>query len=140
MRYWDSSALVATLVEQPASEQMRMRSLEDPAVVTWWGTPVECVSAIARLAREGAVPGDLPRAVGRLRVARAMWAEIGPSNELREQAIRLVRVHGLRAGDALQLGAALVAANLQPSSMEFVTLDSRQADAAEKEGFRIAGA
>jgi hypothetical protein len=46
-------------------------------------------------------------------------------------------VHELRAGDALQLAAAIVASDHQTSAMEFVTLDRRLADAADKEGFRV---
>jgi hypothetical protein len=52
--------------------------------------------------------------------------------------MRLLRVHPLRAGGALQLAAAIIAADFQPNALEFVTLDARQADAAEREGFRIA--
>lgn len=51
--------------------------------------------------------------------------------------MRLLRVHRLRAADAVQIAAAIVAADFQPGSLEFVTLDVRQADAAEREGFRV---
>ncbi len=43
--------------------------------------------------------------------------------------------HPLRAADALQLGAAIVAADGDTASLEFVTLDRRLADAALREGF-----
>jgi hypothetical protein len=59
---------------------------------------------------------------------------------VKEQAIRLTRIHPLRAAGALQLAAAIVAANFQPRSLEFVTLDMRQARAAEAEGFPLAPA
>ena len=39
--------------------------------------------------------------------------------------------------DALQLGAAIVAAEGEPASLEFATLDRRLADAAAREGFQI---
>ncbi len=52
-------------------------------------------------------------------------------------AERLVETHPLRAADALQIGAALVAAESEPEALEYVTLDSRQAEAAEREGFRV---
>ncbi|MGB3551121.1 MAG: hypothetical protein WA993_10545 [Candidatus Binatus sp.] len=48
--------------------------------------------------------------------------------------------HSLRAADALQLGAALVAADGDPQSLELVTLDRRLADAARREGFPVLGA
>ena len=49
-------------------------------------------------------------------------------------------VHPLRAADALQLGAALVATDLDPAGLELVTFDERPALAALKEGFSVPGA
>jgi predicted nucleic acid-binding protein len=140
MRYWDSSAILPMFVDQVASAAMRELSAEDAAVATWWGTPVECVSGLARLEREGALDGmSLGEALANLRRDSAGWTEIGPSAELRQHAIRLVRVHGLRSGDALQLAAAVIASDFRPSTLDFVTLDRRQAEAAEREGFRVMG-
>ena len=50
-----------------------------------------------------------------------------------------VETHPLRAADALQVGAALVAAEESPATLEFVTLDRKLAVAAEREGFRVVG-
>jgi len=72
-----------------------------------------------------------------LRLAAATWTEVLPSSQVREQAIRLLRVHPLRAADASQLAAAIVASDFRPSALEFVTLDSRLAESAEKEGFTV---
>jgi predicted nucleic acid-binding protein len=47
--------------------------------------------------------------------------------------------HPLRAADALQLGSAIVAADGDPSSLEFVTFDRRLAEAALREGFPVLG-
>jgi predicted nucleic acid-binding protein len=58
---------------------------------------------------------------------------------VRRHAERLVENHPLRAADALQLGAALTAAENDPTSLDFVTLDRQQAAAAEREGFRVLG-
>ena len=54
-----------------------------------------------------------------------------------ESDTRRLETHPLRAADALQVGAALVAASGDPASLEFVTLDQRQAEAASREGFRV---
>lgn len=138
MRYWDSSAVIPLLVSEDSSAKMEDRLRDDPAVVTWWGTMVECASALARLEREGALATDDVRdALARSREAAEGWIEVPASSDVREQAMRLLRVHPLRAGDAVQLAAAIVAADFQPGTLEFVTLDTRQADAAEREGFRI---
>jgi predicted nucleic acid-binding protein len=49
----------------------------------------------------------------------------------------MLRVHPLRAADALQLAAATVAAEHDPSSLELVCLDQRLSEAAGKEGFPL---
>ncbi len=59
---------------------------------------------------------------------------------VREAAIRFLRVHPLCAADALQLAAAFIAADRQPSSLELVTLDDGLAAAARKEGFVVLAA
>jgi len=111
---------------------------DDPAIATWWGSSVECVSAIARLERESALDGaDVRDAMERLKEAAQLWAEVPPNPPVRDQAIRLLRLHRLRAGDALQLAAAIVASDFEPGTLEFVTLDARQAAAAEREGLRV---
>jgi hypothetical protein len=43
----------------------------------------------------------------------------------------------LRAGDALQLAAALVAANDRPHAHEFLSGDVRLREAATREGFKV---
>ena len=60
-----------------------------------------------------------------------------PSQRVGQAAQRLLRVHPLRAADALQLAAAVVAADGEPGSMPFVTLDDRLALAAQREGFPV---
>jgi len=106
----------------------------------WWGSQVECVSALARLEREGVLDElTVSLALGRLRQLASTWQEIDASDALREAAVRFVRVHPLRTADALQLAAAYLASERRPSSLEFVTLDERLAIAARKEGFAVTG-
>ena len=138
MKFWDSSALIPLIVGETTSERMLSVADADPFFVVWWGTHVECVSAIARLGREGKIdgPGTLEAFRG-LDGLSSFWSEIDPSPVLRDIAIRLLRVHILRAGDALQLAAAVVAAENHPPSLEFVCLDERLSEAAMKEGFRV---
>ncbi len=138
VRYWDTSAIVPLLVREAATATVEDAYRADPEVVTWWGTPVECVSALARLEREGALGGaDFRTAGERLSALELAWAEVQPSDRVRTIAVRLLRVHALRAGDALQLAAALVAAEDHPASLEIVTLDERLSRAAEREGMRV---
>jgi hypothetical protein len=56
---------------------------------------------------------------------------------VRQLGIRLLRVHPLRAADAIQLAAATVAAEERPSTLGLVTLDARLGVAAEREGFLV---
>lgn len=73
----------------------------------------------------------------RLKQLAGGWHEVEPSEILRESAMRFLRVHPLRAADALQLAAAFMAAERRPTSLQIVTLDERLADAARKEGFGL---
>ena len=54
-----------------------------------------------------------------------------------ERAQRVLDLHALRAADAAQLAAALVASGERPRELPFVTLDRRLAEAAEREGFPL---
>ena len=113
---------------------------EDPVVVTWWGTRIECASALARLERDGDMAQDQVRvAFERLDAASATWIEVPAQDDVRDQSIRLLRMHPLRAAGATQVAAALVASAFTPRSLAFVTLDQRQGSAAEREGFPVLG-
>jgi uncharacterized protein len=136
VKFWDASAIVPLLVQEPATRRMQALAARDTDLLVWWGSQVECISALSRVERTGAL--DLKRAalaVDRLAQLADVWHEIEPSEIVRESAIRFLRVHPLRAADALQLGAAFVAAERRPASLQVVTLDKRLADAARKEGF-----
>ena len=139
MKYWDASGIVPLLVRQGRTQDMQQLLALDPAIVTWWGTPVECLSALMRLGREGRLTAeDLHAAERRLQELRHIWDEVLPGEACRRMAERLLRVHSLRAADALQLAAALIAADHDPSRLEFVCLDQRLCDAGRKEGFPLA--
>lgn len=138
MRFWDSSALVPLLVPEASTERLTALMREDPATAVWWTTPVECASAVARLAREERMSRyATAQAVELLTTARRGWSEVPPTDRVRDQAMRLLRLHPLRAADALQLAAALVLAEHDPRTLPFVTLDERLALAAEREGFAV---
>ena len=140
MRFWDASAIVPLLMHETETAAMQALAAGDPTMLVWWATEVECASAIARLEREGAL--DEPSAVdafARLSRLATGWHEVDPSDGVREAAVRFLRVHPLRAADALQLAAAYVAAERRPSSLELVTLDERLTTAARKEGFALIG-
>jgi predicted nucleic acid-binding protein len=139
MRFWDSSAIVALVVDEPRHQESLDALSSDAAMLVWWATPVECLSAFARRERDGSLNTTALRAASqRLQALSEQWHEVLPTNVVRSIAARMLRVHPLRAADALQLAAAVVAAENDPPSLEVVSLDERLIEAAAKEGFRIA--
>ncbi len=136
--YWDTSALVPLLVQETQTLLARRLLVEDPQVITWWGTRVECASALARLEREDAMsPPGVDSARALLGEFCLTWAEVNATDEVREHAQRLLLRHPLRAADALQLGAALVWADARPRGQGFASLDGRLSLAARGEGFSL---
>ena len=138
MRFWDSSAIVPLLVAEATSAAVMEAYEHDPEMIAWWATDAECVSALARLEREGSLsPPSMTDGLRRLDGLVRSWREVQPAAVVRETAIRLLRVHSLRTADALQLASAIVAAEGHPASLPLVTLDERLAQAAEREGFVV---
>ncbi len=138
MRFWDSSAVIPLTVTEASTDGILATAEQDPVMCVWWATEVECVSALARLERDGALTDTGMRgALERLDLLAESWNEVQPVAAVRTAARRLLRVHALRAADALQLAAAVVAAEGQPASLEVVTLDERLAAAARREGFTV---
>ena len=140
MRFWDSSAIVPLMVVEAGSARVRNWFDSDSEIIVWTLTRVELLSAIARRRREES------RSAAMLTVARRNilrdwdgWSEITTVELVRRHAERLVESYPLRAADALQLGAALIAAEGDPTNLELVTLDRNLADAAEREGFAVLG-
>lgn len=137
MRFWDASAVAPLVIEEPTSEAMRDVLSGDPDIATWWATWVECSSAISRRSRASRDRERATRSREKLEMLAGGWFEIQPSLELRTLAGNLLDAHPLRAADALQLAAAPRWCGGEPEGREFVVLDRRLCDAAEKEGFSI---
>ena len=138
MKFWDSSAVLPLLADKPTRESMLQILQEDPQVLIWWGTPIEIASALARLEGEKSMSAvEFSTALSMARRLADSWHEIVPSDAVRRTAERLLRTHPLRAADSLQLAAALIAADHDPSSLEIVCLDARLTSAARREGFIV---
>ncbi len=138
MRFWDTSALIALVISESGTSRARRWLREDPHVIVWTLTRVELISALARRRREA------PSAAPSLLAARRdllgawdRWSEVTAVEAVRRHAERVVETHPLRAADALQIAAAIVAAEDDPTGLPFVTFDREMAAAAEREGFRI---
>lgn len=138
MRFWDSSAIVPLILSDATSRPLKQLVEPGGLMMVWWGTPVEVVSAVARRVREGVLdPNLITESRTRLAGLAEVWQEIEPSDQLRSLAERAVRLHALRAGDALQLAAASIVSEGQHGSIEVITLDRRLRNAAERESFVV---
>ncbi|HVY38381.1 MAG TPA: type II toxin-antitoxin system VapC family toxin [Polyangia bacterium] len=138
MRFWDASAVVPLIVQEPNSDLVRQWLVEDDEVVLWALTRLEIASAIERRAREGRLS-----AAQRAAALRRMTAFAGLANEVtdvlsvRSKSLALLARHPVRATDAEQLGAALVVADPDPAALTMVVLDRQLADAAVREGLDV---
>ena len=134
--FWDSSALLVLLVDQPGTKEVRR--LPAAGRVVWWGTRIECLSAVQRLRREGRLTEKetllLEEDLGRL---LSQTIEIQPREAVRVRAERLLRIHPLRAADAFQLASAMAFFEDKPAGERFVCLDQRLSLAARAEGFTV---
>ena len=138
MRFWDTSAIVPLCVTESATARVRRLVEADPSLVVWWATRTECVSALARLRREGALTDTDERHARRvLEALAAEWAEVSPSERLRRRTERLLAMHTLRAADAFQLAAALLWSRGDTATHAVVSFDARLREAAAREGFLI---
>jgi predicted nucleic acid-binding protein len=137
VRFWDASALVPLVLDQPRTQQAHELYADDPELVVWWGSVIECASVIARLHREEIISAREEAQARRLLTSlKASWFEVQPGEAIREQALRILRLHPLRAADALQLAAATEWGG-SPSHGHFVSFDERLNAAAQREGFTV---
>ncbi len=138
MKFWDASAIVPLCLDEPWTPLLTQVLAEDPLMIVWWGSMVECWSAFARLRRDGIFQtSDEEQARALLARLATVWTEILPSQAVRDHAAHALQWHPLRAADGLQLAAALVWVQGQSSGQPFVCLDHRLRAAAQREGFLL---
>ncbi len=138
MKFWDSSAITPLLVVEADSTLREKQLSTDSDILVWFGTLAEVESSLARRKRNGKLPPEAElRARRHFDELSAHWTEVTPTNEVRARAVRLLRVHPLRAADAFQLAAALIFCREQPQRLPFLTADQRLRTAAHLEGFSI---
>ena len=138
MRFWDSSALIPLLVLEEQSQYCIDALGQDSDVLVWTMTKIEVFSAICRRLRDGSLGQEtFDAAVYRLHDLFDSVYEIVAIPRVKARALRLLRVHPLRAADALQLAAVLVATEENTNRLPVVCFDDRLAVAARLEGFEI---
>lgn len=124
MKFWDTSALVPLIIDEPTSAAMQAVLSKDPDVLVWMLTSVELLSTLGRLGRVSPELTDvLPSTRSEAMDLFGRWAVVTHIEGVRRRAERLVGVHPLSAADAMQLGAAQMASGDRPETLHFVTLD-----------------
>ncbi len=131
------------LTEEQHSDGSRIIYRGDPDVVAWQFTETEAVSALTKLTRGHPPLSEDARdeALERLDRLASRWEIVRTFDEAKLGAVRaharaLMLRHPLRAGDALQLAAALNYFD-PPYRRGFVVIDGALADAAQAEGFTV---
>lgn len=140
MNFWDTSALLPLYIQEKTTAVVRKikEKLSDDEFVLSVLTPVEFFSALCRMYREGKMTREvLNESFERFNLMVESSQVVSDIDAISTSALRALRVHPLRSADALQLAAALLACLGEPSLHTFVTLDSKLAEAAAKEGFNV---
>jgi predicted nucleic acid-binding protein len=138
MKFWDTSAIIPLIIDQACSSEIKEIFKPDTRMVVFWGTYIECHSALSRLHRENILTREgLRDAIKLLDVLNNYWTEILPGNLLKEQSVRVISIHGLKTLDSLQLASALIWTNKNPKGNGFVSLDRQLREAAGREGFNV---
>jgi predicted nucleic acid-binding protein len=95
-------------------------------------------SALQRLHRERFLSsGELSTSLRRLSAMSEASLDVVPTESVRALAATVLERHDLRAGDALQLAAALLLCREHPRGRAFVCFDAKLAGAADAEGFTV---
>ena len=116
---------------------MRELAAIDHEIVVWTLTLIEVISGVWR--RDPAAYTEASRAAAAQSVTKAdgEWAKVADVRTVVTVAKNMAKRHRLRAGDTIQLSAALLASEGYPSRLPFVTLDRELASAARAEGFPV---
>ncbi len=138
MKFWDSSALVALLVKEKETRYCLKTLSDDQEMLVWCLSKVEVISALCRRLRDGAFgEEEFQKAKGHLNDLIERAYEVQAFEKVRARALRLLEVHPLRAADACQLAAVLVATQEDPHRLAMVCFDQNLKNAALKEGFIV---
>ena len=135
--FWDTSALLPLCATQRTTP-IAVRYRDEYGIVAWWAVGVELASGLARLQRMQYL--DPVTYVSAKQLAAEVVSSafiISPVQRIADNAAELVERHQLRAGDGLQLAAALHWCDHHPRQRVFLTGDHQLASAAAVVGFDV---
>lgn len=138
MRFWDSSAIIPLLVLEKQTEYCINAFKADKEIMVWTMSRIEVFSALCRRLRENALNEEsFESANKRINDLFDIAFDIVSISKVKERALRLLRVHPLKAADALQLASALVATQEDTSRLPIMCFDEMLKQAARREGFVV---
>ncbi|MEW6776212.1 MAG: type II toxin-antitoxin system VapC family toxin [Bdellovibrionota bacterium] len=139
MLYWDSSALVASLLAEERTGEVRSFAARHGDLRSYTAilTPLEVESAIQRRLKERSLS---PQQAARARLLAIDFRKrtylATADQDVLDGALHLQKIYGLRPGDAVQLASARAGTG-NPSTVHFLCLDEELNDAARQEGFNV---
>jgi len=81
--FWDSSAIIPLCVDELRTKVIKNIVKKDDSMVAWWGSPVECFSAFARLRRDNFLSASEEDRVRQLiHMLSTSWTQIEPSHKI----------------------------------------------------------
>jgi len=139
MIYWDSSAVVASILNEKTGKDVDkfVASIPESRFYTAIITPLEIESALQRKLREKSISAK-GADTGRVTAAEFRKAAflVAAEHNVLDAALHLQKIYGLRPADAVQLASARVGTE-NPSKVHFLCLDSKLNEAAKREGFHV---
>jgi len=139
--FLDSTAFIKLFVQEAGTDLIirLMEATEDNRKLISAGTPLEVYAALKRRERIGGIAVEdceAARNILRVEAARMVQQPLNPA--VLEAARQVLDHHELRAVEALQLGAAVVAREMfQGMEIVFVSADHRLLEAAKAEHFEV---
>ncbi len=139
MLYWDSSAIVASILNEESGVEIDnyAKSISDSKIYTAMITPLEIESALQRRLREQSITikeADTGR-ITATEFRKTTFLIVTDQNVL-DMALHLQKIYGLRPADVIQLASARIGTE-NPSTVHFLCLDNRLNEAAKQEGFNV---
>ncbi len=138
MIYWDSSALVASLVLEDATQKISeaLEELDEERSYTTMITPLEVESAIQRKLKERSLTPKQANEARKLTMDfRKNVFLMATDHNVLDMGLHLQKIYGLRPADAIQLASARIGTD-NPANVFFLCLDEKLNEAAKSEGFQ----
>lgn len=136
--FWDTSALIPVFFKEDSSKILSNLFVERVENVIWDLTPIEIFSALCRRQRQKEISTEeFDRAWRAWQLIESKVYQVRSYESVKDRAVRILRIHPLKAADAMQLAAALVSTKEISQGHYFFTLDRSLCEAANKEGFSV---